>query len=46
MPYHVQRKVKGEWVTVTTKNWLLAQRIMDKLQNRHGANFVRMVKAD
>ena len=46
MPYHVQRKIKGEWQTVTTLNWLAAQRTTDKLQNRHGFNSVRMVRAD
>lgn len=46
MPYHVQRKIKGEWITVATLNWLAAQRACDKLQNRHGANYARMIRAD
>jgi hypothetical protein len=45
MPYNVERKIRGEWIVIATLNWLAAQRTMDKLQNQHGASFVRMVRA-
>lgn len=46
VPYQVEKQINGEWVVVTIQNWLLAQRITDKLQNRLGFTNARMVRVE